>query len=92
MKAPGKVLTAPSAPSVSAAPAPLIVAQSVTNKPAITCVVPKRTMPVPTTVPKTLAASLAPRDQPRTRPLERKIRGATSMALSITGQARRFDA
>ena len=63
----------PSLPSVSAAPAPLITAPSITNTPHTTAAVPKLTMRVPTAVPNTLAASLAPSDQPRNRPLPNRI-------------------
>ena len=78
MNAPAWASTAPSRPSVSVVPAPLITAPRMTNAPHTSAAVVNRIMPVPTAEPKTLAASFAPSDQPRKSPLESSSSAASS--------------
>ena len=79
MNAPARMSIAPSRPSVSAAPAPLITAPTMTNTLQTNAAVVKRIMRVPTAVPNTLAASLAPSDHPRKSPLVSRNRVANSI-------------
>ncbi len=69
---PAIAFTAPSAPSVSVPPPPLITAPSITPALAMNAANRKLSIRLPTAVPKMFAASLAPSDQPRKSPLSRK--------------------